>query len=209
MKREGLVAAVVCVVIALPAWSQSVAGMGGLGGMVRDASGAVVPAAKVMVANEAKGIRRSLETNHAGLFSAPALAPSTGYAVTVAKEGFAPWEARELEILVGQDISLNGFGGNSRVPFWPRSSLDIDQVCRTDARLSKILRFRENLKLYLNFEAFNVFNHISDTRVNTAAYQLRGSDLTPVAGPGDGAASEGFPDGTNARRAQLSLRFVF
>ena len=105
--------------------------------------------------------------------------------------------------------SLNGFGGSSRVPFWPRSSLDIDQVYRTDARLSKILPFREQLKLYLNFEAFNVFNHISDTRVNTAAYQLRGSDLTPVAGLGAGAASEGFPDGTNARRAQVSLRLVF
>ena len=105
--------------------------------------------------------------------------------------------------------SLNGFGASSRVPFWPRSSLDIDRVYRTDARLSKILPFRESLKLYVNFEAFNVFNHISDTRVNTAAYQLRGTDLLPVAGLGDGAASEGFPDGTNARRAQVSLRLVF
>jgi hypothetical protein len=105
--------------------------------------------------------------------------------------------------------SLNGFGGSSRVPFWPRSSLDIDQVYRTDARLSKILPVREKMRLYLNFEGFNVFNHISDTRVNTAAYQLRGMDLVPVAGLGDGAATEGFPDGTNARRAQVSLRLVF
>ena len=61
----------------------------------------------MIVANEAKGIRRTLESNSAGLFTAPALAPSTGYAVTVTKEGFATWEARDLEILVGQDINLN------------------------------------------------------------------------------------------------------
>jgi len=33
--------------------------------------------------------------------------------------------------------------------------------------------------------------------------------LTPTAGVGQGNASQGFPDGTNARRAQISLRVVF
>jgi hypothetical protein len=105
--------------------------------------------------------------------------------------------------------SLNGFGGNSRVPFWPVSSLDIDQIYRTDARLSKILPFTERVKMYVNFEAFNVFNHVSDSVIENRAYTASNRVLTPFASLGVGKASGGFPDGTNARRAQLGLRLVF
>jgi hypothetical protein len=48
---------------------------------------AVIAGAKVTVANESKGIRRDLETNDSGLFSAPALVPSSGYSVEVSKAG--------------------------------------------------------------------------------------------------------------------------
>lgn len=105
--------------------------------------------------------------------------------------------------------TLNGFGGSSRVPFWPAASLDIDQVYRVDARLSKILPFNERWRLYLNFEAFNVFNHISNTAIYTRAFTASGGVLRPEPRLGEGTASMGFPDGTNARRAQLSLRLVF
>jgi hypothetical protein len=33
--------------------------------------------------------------------------------------------------------------------------------------------------------------------------------LNPTPRLGQGTASQGFPDGTNARRAQFSVRFVF
>ncbi|MEZ5403137.1 MAG: carboxypeptidase regulatory-like domain-containing protein [Bryobacteraceae bacterium] len=105
--------------------------------------------------------------------------------------------------------SLNGFGASSRAPFIPAASLDIDQIYRTDARLTKILPFKERYQLHLNFEAFNVFNHVSNTSVNGQAYQASGGFLTPTARLGEGSASQGFPDGTNARRAQVSLRFIF
>lgn len=105
--------------------------------------------------------------------------------------------------------SLNGFGGNSRVPFWPVSSLDVDQIYRTDARLSKILPFSERVKMYVNFEAFNVFNNVSDTVIETRAYTASKGVLTPFAALGVGKGSGGFPDGTNARRAQFSMRVVF
>ena len=38
---------------------------------------------------------------------------------------------------------------------------------------------------------------------------LRSGVLSPTPGLGVGRASAGFPDGTNARRAQVSARFVF
>ena len=104
---------------------------------------------------------------------------------------------------------MNGLGGSNRVPFLPFSNLDIDQTFRTDARLSKLLPVRENVKIYLNFEAFNIFNHISDTFVFTEAYSATNGVLTPTPRVGEGNQSQGFPDGTNARRAQVSLRVVF
>ncbi len=105
--------------------------------------------------------------------------------------------------------TLNGSGGWTRVPFWPVSSLDIDQIYRVDARLSRALPFSERVKAYLNFEAFNAFNTITNTAINTQAYTASGGVLKPTSGLGVGNASQGFPDGTNARRAQVSLRVLF
>src|SRR3954447_21948059 len=82
------------------------AGLGSITGVVQDASGAVVPGAKVVVANESKGITRNLETNQGGIFSAPSLIPSGGYSVKVEAPGFAVYERKDIELLVGQQLNL-------------------------------------------------------------------------------------------------------
>jgi hypothetical protein len=105
--------------------------------------------------------------------------------------------------------TLNGFGGSTRVPFFPASSLDIDQVMRTDARLTKVLRVSERHQVHLNFEVFNVFNHVSSTSVNTVAFRAEANVLSPIPYLGEGVASQGYPDGTNARRAQVSVRYIW
>ncbi len=105
--------------------------------------------------------------------------------------------------------SLNGFGGTNRVPFLPFASLDIDQTYRLDARLARELPFTESVKGYLQFEAFNVTNSVVDTFRLTERYSASGGVLTPTANYGSPTQSQGFPDGTNARRAQVSLRLVF
>jgi hypothetical protein len=105
--------------------------------------------------------------------------------------------------------SLNGSGGWNRVPFWPVGSLNVDQVYRVDARLTRVLPFNERVKLHLMFEAFNLFNTISNTGVNTQAYAATSGILRPTANLGVGSASQGFPDGTNARRCQVAMRLFF
>jgi hypothetical protein len=107
------------------------------------------------------------------------------------------------------NTTLNGFGASTRVPFLPASSLDIDQVYRIDARLTKVLPFSERVQGYLNFEAFNVTNSPYWTSVNGQAYQATNGVLAPTPRLGEGSAAQGFPDGTNARRAQVSLRVTF
>ena len=105
--------------------------------------------------------------------------------------------------------SLNGYGGWARVPFWGPDTLYTPAAYRVDARISKILPFTERFRAYLNFEVFNVTNTIVDTSLFTQAYSERGGILSPTPNLGQGNGSSGFPDGTNARRAQVSARFVF
>jgi hypothetical protein len=107
--------------------------------------------------------------------------------------------------------SLNGFGGNSRVPFLPVDSLYTPAAYRDDLRISKVIPlWREPLKLFLNFEAFNISNTWAPTSLTTQVYtEAKGVlTLTPTA-YGVGSSDGGFPDGTQARRLQVSARLVF
>jgi hypothetical protein len=106
-------------------------------------------------------------------------------------------------------FTLNGFGGDTRVPFWPVNAARYGGVYKLDARITKLLPVSERMKLSLNFEAFNVTNTPYDTSINHQAYTAANGVLTPSAGYGTGTASAGYPDGTNVRRAQVSLRFAF
>jgi hypothetical protein len=88
------------------ALAQSAGGVAGISGVVRDQSGAVVPKARVVISSESQGTIRTLSTNDAGIFSAPALVPGPGYQVAVTATGFTPYEAKSLELQVGQNLDL-------------------------------------------------------------------------------------------------------
>src|SRR5206468_3008073 len=105
--RTLLIATIAIASFGTAAFAQSTAGLAGISGVVRDVTGAAVPNAKVAVSNESKGVVRNLTTNDAGLFTAPALVPAPGYAVSVNAPGFAPYDAKNIELLVGQNMNLN------------------------------------------------------------------------------------------------------
>src|SRR4051812_40828266 len=105
MNIRHLLTIVVCLGLASASFAQQ-AGLGSITGVVQDASGAVVPAAKVTVANESKGITRNLETNAEGIFSAPSLTPASGYTVRVEAQGFGLYERKEIQLQVGQQLNL-------------------------------------------------------------------------------------------------------
>ena len=104
--RKVLLALLCLIACSTAVFAQAVAGLGAISGSVRDASGAGVPGAQVVVANATKGIRRTLATNDTGVFVAPSLVPSAGYTVTVNKQGFSEFAAREIEVLVGQNVKI-------------------------------------------------------------------------------------------------------
>jgi outer membrane receptor protein involved in Fe transport len=112
--------------------------------------------------------------------------------------------------------TLNGYtsgGLGGRVPFLPISSLNIDQVERLDARIAKLFPITERFRAMFTFDGFNVFNHTYFTSVSTRAYTLTTTagvpTLTPASGFGAGSATQGFPDGTNARRLQIGVRLLW
>jgi hypothetical protein len=106
--------------------------------------------------------------------------------------------------------ALNGFNGNSRVPFLPLDSLYTPWVQQENFRLTKNIPIRESMKLALNFEAFNIANNWSPTSLTTQGYTEAKGILTPTpTAMGVGGADGGFPDGTQARRLQVSARFTF
>ena len=122
---------------------------------------------------------------------------------------------------------LTGFNGTSQVPFLSQNTLRTPTETRVDARLSKTFDFGERLKMALQFEAFNLTNTVYDTNLNTVGYYANWvgrtaagyGTLTPYSVNSAGAVTPvilgrptaygGFPDGTNARRAQASVRCTF
>ncbi|MBV8897217.1 MAG: TonB-dependent receptor [Acidobacteriaceae bacterium] len=113
---------------------------------------------------------------------------------------------------------LSGFNGSNAVPWLGINTGRLpNDTTRVDARLSKFLQLTERFRATLLFEVFNLTNTVTYTGVNTTAYAATwtGAAVTghgtlyPVAGLGIGNVSAGFPDGTNARRAQAGLRLDF
>src|SRR5450631_1957673 len=103
--------AMICAVLVLscaglrPAFGQ--AATSSITGSVRDATGASVPGASVVITNRPKGLALKLETTNAGVFNVIALAPSTDYAVTITKPGFSTYEAKDITLQVGQALALS------------------------------------------------------------------------------------------------------
>src|SRR5262252_5638732 len=93
-------ALVLLLAAAINSFAQSGAGLGSISGVVKDVSGAVVPGAKVTIANDANGVRRTVAANDAGFFNAPALPPTRGYRVTVEFQGFTPFEQKDVDVQV-------------------------------------------------------------------------------------------------------------
>lgn len=106
--------------------------------------------------------------------------------------------------------TINGSGLSTRVPFLPVNSVWQPAMYRSDARVSKIIPIKERYRLYLSFDMFNVSNSWSPTAMSSQEYTEAKGVLTLTPGAyGEGTSDALFPDGTEARRMQLSARFTF
>jgi hypothetical protein len=77
-----------------------------ISGYVLDKSGAAVPHATVVVANEVQNTKFTLLTDSAGLYRTPSLVPGT-YQITVTASGFQELVRRGVVVELGQPLGLN------------------------------------------------------------------------------------------------------
>src|SRR5215813_7460990 len=147
-------------------------GLGSISGLVQDAQNAAVPGAQVVVANESKGIRRTLETNGQGVFAAPALIPAEGYSVTVNKSGFAPYQSAPITLAVGQNLDLRVdlvvAGAQTTVEVTVEEAV----VLETKSDVSQIVNSRQIMELPINGRRVDSFVLMTPAVVPDGAFGL-------------------------------------
>jgi Carboxypeptidase regulatory-like domain/TonB dependent receptor len=77
-----------------------------LQGLVRDASGAVVPGAKVVAVNDLTKATSEVTSNETGLYVFPVLAPGT-YTMTVEAGGFSKTVMKDIELAVSANMTAD------------------------------------------------------------------------------------------------------
>ena len=109
------------------------------------------------------------------------------------------------------NFNINGSGLSGRVPFLPVNSLYLPAQYRADARLTKIIPIGERYKLGITFDCFNLSNSWSPTSFTSSqAFTEAKGILTPTPASLYVPSNDGLsPDGTQARRMQVGVRFVF
>jgi hypothetical protein len=182
---------------------------------------------------------RSLEDQrHRLILTALLNAPTVDYSSVFAKQALNGWQLAPIftyatpqyvdstltvstsdQRLYVPTPTLSGIGaeapGGTRVPFLPTANLPLGKTVQLDGRLTKSFPLPKGQSIQLAFEAINALNHIRYTGVNQLSYKSTWNSntntgvLQAVANPDGGSADGGFPDGTNARRAQASFRYSF
>jgi hypothetical protein len=133
-----------------------------------------------------------------------------------------------LPFLGTDGATYNGFGGirgqgttgdRDLLPTVGRNSIAGPRNYSLSLRVARDISITERCKLELMAEGFNVFNHSNYNGFNTTIYTAAATANTaPVSTPIALTPTAGFlapnsdgtpPDGTNARRLQLAIRFRF
>ena len=154
------------------AFAQSAGGVAGIAGVVKDPSGSAVPNAKVVISSASRGELRTIMTNNAGVFTAPALIPGPGYKVTVTAAGFANYELNDIDLEVGQSLNLNvplALGTTS-------TSIDVHGAAEllddTKTDVSRVVGTREIMELPINGRRVDSFVLNTPGVTNDATFGL-------------------------------------
>src|SRR5689334_663828 len=79
---------------------------GGITGTLRDASGAVIPGAKVTATNQGTGLIQEVETTGTGLYAFKVLQVGN-YTVAVAHPGFESFKRSDIQVVSGETVTVD------------------------------------------------------------------------------------------------------
>jgi Carboxypeptidase regulatory-like domain len=106
LKRGAGLVAVMLLLLAMPALHAQTTAQ--ISGTVSDTTGAIIPGATVTLVNEATQDTRVVKTNGDGLYSFPALLPSS-YTIKVTAKGFEPKNLTGLVLHAGDERAIPAF----------------------------------------------------------------------------------------------------
>ncbi|PYY16716.1 MAG: hypothetical protein DMG61_03790 [Acidobacteria bacterium] len=185
---------VMSVTLCAGAFAQTIAGFGKITGVVQDQTGAVVPGARVVVQNEAKGIHREVETSGAGVFDFNALIPASGYTIAVTKEGFKPYTINQVTVKIGEASTFNAVMGVSTSQVEVSVTAEAAAIDRTKVSTSSVVDSAQILDLPINGRRVDSFVLLTPGVTNDAAFGL----LTFRGNPGGNAFLTDGNDTTNS-----------
>ena len=158
---------------------------GAIGGVVQDASGAVIANAKVSVKNEATGeVLRQVTTDASGLFTATLLPVGT-YAVEVTAVGFPVTTFPGVVIRITETTRMTAVLKVNSVKEFVEVQSQVEQVNTTDATTGQSLGAQTITDLPLatrNFQQLLTLSSGASSDLNGAAQLGRGSVFIHVNG---------------------------
>jgi hypothetical protein len=110
-----------------------------------------------------------------GYTAAPTLSAQTGLPFSMRTGGSIPAlryydSVNRLETQSGLGYSINGSGGDNRIPGIGRNTFRYPGTLSNDMRLSKTTPLTEHIHVELLAEVFNLLNHQNVTAVDTTGY---------------------------------------
>jgi hypothetical protein len=155
-----MAALVVFLMVVLPSASTAgdQAGLGQVEGTIRDSQGGVLSEVTLTLRNDASGIERTVETRADGQYRFLAVPPGR-YVLTVARQGFAGAEVRDIHVTIGSSLrrdvtlALQAVAQNVLVvaaaPFASRNSAETAGIVAKEQIDTLPIRSRQYLSLAL------------------------------------------------------------
>ncbi len=110
-----------------------------------------------------------------GFTLSPIVTISSGAPFTPSIQGNAPTQTGFAAVTGGSGVLADG--GTNRPPFLAPNSFQMPRTAIVDLRLAKDFTIWEQAKLTLSGDAFNLFNHVNFTSVDTQMYTISGTNL--------------------------------
>src|ERR1035441_2832058 len=134
--RKRVKSLVLSLIACLPLMSQ--VDHASLNGSVTDASGALVPGARVETVSSATAFQRQALTGAGGTYQIPGL-PIGTYTVTFSKPGFKSVEFKGVELVVGQSRTIDAKLEVGSVSDAVEVTAEIETVNRTSAEIGGVI----------------------------------------------------------------------
>jgi hypothetical protein len=182
-----------CVPVCFVCSSRAQVDRAGLNGTVTDASGGVVPRARVTAVQNATGLRRETTSSARGTYDIPEL-PVGVYAITFEHEGFKTLTFVDVEQVIGRtrtlDATLSVSGGQQRVEV----SASSEQLDKTSDALGTDISQLQAKELPLNGRNWATLTALQPSAVDTG-----GSNQRSIRFAGRGRDDDNFTyDGIDA-----------